>query len=66
MTWATRRWIPEVVQITRGAAQVFQELGAIVEEAAPEIEGDPFPAFSTVFGAASYTSYADLYPGTAR
>ena len=53
---------PEVVRITRGAAQVFQELGAIVEEAAPEIEGDPFPAFSTVFGTASYTSYADLYP----
>ena len=37
-------------------------MGAIVEEAAPEIEGDPFPAFSTVFGTASYTSYADLYP----
>ena len=54
---------PEVVQITRAAAQVFQEMGAVVEEAAPEIEGgDPFPAFSTVFGTASYTSYESLYP----
>ena len=54
---------PEVAQVTRAAAQIFQEMGAVVEEAAPEIEGgDPFPAFSTVFGTASYTSYADLYP----
>jgi aspartyl-tRNA(Asn)/glutamyl-tRNA(Gln) amidotransferase subunit A len=53
---------PEVVQITRAAAQVFQDMGATVEEAAPEIEGDPFPAFATVFGTASYTSYQSLYP----
>ena len=53
---------PEVVQITRAAAQRFQEMGAVVSEAAPEIAGDPFPAFATVFGTASYTAYADLYP----
>lgn len=53
---------PEVVQITRAAAQRFREMGAVVSEAAPEIEGDPFPAFATVFGTASYTAYADLYP----
>ena len=53
---------PEVAAITRAAAQVFQQLGANVEEATPEIEGDPFPAFSTVFGTASYTSYQSLYP----
>ena len=53
---------PEVAAITRTAAQVFQQLGAHVEEAAPEMEGDPFPAFSTVFGTASYASYQNLYP----
>ena len=53
---------PEVARITRAAAQVFQEMGAIVEEAAPELEGDPFPAFATVFGTASYTAYQGLYP----
>ena len=53
---------PEVVQITRAAAQRFQEMGAVVSEAAPEIAGDPFPAFAPVFGTASYTAYADLYP----
>lgn len=53
---------PEVAQIARAAARLFQEMGAVVSEAAPEIEGDPFPAFATVFGTASYTSYADLYP----
>ena len=60
--WGYAAVDPEVVQVTRAAAQVFQEMGAIVEEAAPEIEGDPFPAFSTVFGTASYTSNIDLYP----
>ena len=53
---------PEVAQTARAAAQVFQEMGAIVEEAAPEIEGDPFPAFATVFGTASYTAYEGFYP----
>ena len=60
--WGYAAVDPEVVQVTRAAAQVFQEMGAIVEEAAPEMEGDPFPAFSTVFGTASYTSNIDLYP----
>ena len=53
---------PEVAQITRAAAQAFQDMGAIVEEAAPAVEGDPFPAFATVFGTASYTAYQALYP----
>ena len=53
---------PEVAEITQAAAQVFQQMGAHVEEAAPEVEGDPFPAFATVFGTASYTSYQNLYP----
>ena len=53
---------PEVAAITQAAAQVFQDLGAIVEEAAPAIEGDPFPAFAAVFGVASYTANQSLYP----
>ena len=53
---------PEVAAITQAAAQVFQDLGAIVEDAAPAIEGDPFPAFAAVFGVASYTSNQSLYP----
>ncbi len=53
---------PEVAEITQAAAQVFQQMGAHVEEAAPEVEGDPFPAFATVFGTASYASYQNLYP----
>ena len=53
---------PEVAAITQAAAQVFQDLGAIVEEAAPAIEGDPFPAFAAVFGVASYTANQGLYP----
>ena len=53
---------PEVAAITQAAAQVFQDLGAIVEEAAPSIEGDPFPAFAAVFGVASYTANQSLYP----
>ena len=52
---------PEVAEITHAAARVFEQMGAHVEEAAPEIEGDPFPAFATVFGTASYTSYEALY-----
>lgn len=53
---------PEVAAITQAAAQVFQDLGAIVEESAPAIEGDPFPAFAAVFGVASYTANQGLYP----
>ena len=53
---------PEVAAITQAAAQVFQQMGAHVVEAAPAIEGDPFPAFAAVFGTASYTSYQNLYP----
>ena len=53
---------PEVAAITQAAAQVFQDLGASVEEAAPAIEDDPFPAFAAVFGVASYTANQILYP----
>ena len=53
---------PEVAAITQAAARVFQDLGAIVEEAAPAIEDDPFPAFAAVFGIASYTANQGLYP----
>ena len=53
---------PEVAAITQAAARVFQDLGAIVEEAAPAIEDDPFPAFAAVFGVASYTANQGLYP----
>ena len=53
---------PEVAAITQAAVQVFQDLGAIVEEAAPAIEDDPFPAFAAVFGVASYTANQGLYP----
>ncbi len=50
---------PEVAAITRRAADVFQELGAEVQEAGLELE-DPFPAFWDVFATASYTSYSHL------
>ena len=50
---------PDVLNVTQGAVQVFQELGAQVEEAGLVIE-DPFEAFWTVFSTASYTSYGHL------
>ena len=50
---------PDVLNVTQGAVQVFQELGAQVEEAGIVIE-DPFEAFWTVFSTASYTSYGHL------
>ena len=50
---------PEVAAITRRAAEVFQELGADVQEAGLALE-DPFPAFWDVFATASYTSYSHL------
>ena len=50
---------PEVAAITRRAADVFQELGAEVQESGLELE-DPFPAFWDVFATASYTSYSHL------
>ncbi len=49
----------EVAQITRKSAEVFQELGATVEEAQLTIN-DPFPAFLDVFSTAAYTSYGHL------
>ena len=51
---------PEVAAITREAAQVFQELGAEVQETTLQLE-DPFPAFWDVFATASYTSYSHLF-----
>ena len=50
---------PEVARVTGQAAQVFAELGAVVEEAELTVE-DPFPAFWDVFATASYTSYGHL------
>ena len=50
---------PEVVETTEKAAQVFQELGASVDEAGLVLE-DPFPAFFDVFSTATYTSYGHL------
>lgn len=60
--WGYAAVDPEVAAITQAAAQVFQDLGASVEEAAPAIEDDPFPAFAAVFGVASYTANQSLYP----
>ena len=50
---------PEVARIAGDAAQVFQELGATVEEPQLVIE-DPFQAFWDVFATAAYTSYGHL------
>ena len=50
---------PEVAAITRQAADVFQELGADVQETSLALE-DPFPAFWDVFATASYTSYSHM------
>ena len=50
---------PEVDAITRRAAEVFQDLGAEVQEPGLVLE-DPFPAFWDVFATASYTSYSHL------
>ena len=52
---------PEVVRVTSEAAQVFQELGAEVEEPQLVVE-DPFPAFWDAFATAAYTSYGHLLP----
>ena len=50
---------PEVAEITARAARVFEELGAIVEDAPLKLE-DPFDAFFDVFATAAYTSYGHL------
>ena len=50
---------PEVVEITARAARVFEELGAIVEDAPLQLE-DPFEAFFDVFATAAYTSYGHM------
>ena len=50
---------PEVAEITARAARVFEELGAIVEDAPLQLE-DPFDAFFDVFATAAYTSYGHL------
>ena len=50
---------PDVVKVTRQAAHVFAELGAVVDETNLTLE-DPFPAFWDVFATASYASYGNL------
>ncbi|MCH7606251.1 MAG: amidase, partial [Chloroflexi bacterium] len=50
---------PEVARIAGVAAQVFQQLGAVVEEPQLVID-DPFPAFWDAFSTAAYTSYGHL------
>ncbi len=50
---------PEVAEITARAAQVFEELGATVEDAPLRLE-DPFESFFDVFATASYTSYGHM------
>ena len=53
---------PEVIRVAGQAAQVFQELGATLEDSKLELE-DPFPAFFDVFTVATYTSYSHLMEG---
>jgi aspartyl-tRNA(Asn)/glutamyl-tRNA(Gln) amidotransferase subunit A len=50
---------PEVVEIAARAARVFEELGAIVEDAPLKLE-DPFDAFFDVFATAAFTSYGHM------
>ena len=50
---------PEVKSITAQAAQVFEELGCIVDEAPIELE-NPAPAFLDIFYTNNYTSYGHL------
>ena len=50
---------PEVAEITARAARVFEQLGAIVEDAPLQLE-DPFDAFFDVFATAAYTSYGHM------
>ena len=50
---------PEVAEITARAAQVFEELGATVEDAPLRLE-DPFESFFDVFATATYCSYGHL------
>ena len=50
---------PEVVSVTSQAAQIFQELGASVEETSLALD-DPFPAFFDIFSTGTYASYGHL------
>jgi aspartyl-tRNA(Asn)/glutamyl-tRNA(Gln) amidotransferase subunit A len=50
---------PEVARVTSQAAQVFQELGASVEETDLALE-DPFPAFYDIFATGTYAAYGHL------
>ena len=50
---------PEVAAVTARAARVFEELGAVVEDAPLRLD-DPFDAFFDVFATAAYTSYGHL------
>ncbi len=50
---------PEVAAASARAARVFEELGAVVEDAQLQLE-DPFDSFYDVFATAAYTSYGHL------
>ena len=50
---------PEVAEVCRQAAMVFEELGARLDAAPPALE-DPIEQFLDVFCAAAYTSYGHL------
>ena len=50
---------PEVLRVTRQAARVFEDLGAVVSESDLTLN-DPFPPFLDVFTTAIYTSYGHL------
>ncbi len=50
---------PEVAEAAARAAKVFEELGAIVEDAPLQLE-DPFETFYDVFATSCYTSYGHL------
>ena len=49
----------EVMQVTKQAARVFEELGASVVEANLTLE-DPFPAFFDIFATGTYAAYGHL------
>ncbi len=50
---------PEVVEVTSKAAQVFEELGCVVEDARLALDS-PFEHFWTLFSANAYAGYGQL------
>ena len=51
---------PEVVRIAYGGAQVFEELGCVVEEPRISLQ-HPIEYFMTIFSTGAYVSYKELY-----